>query len=111
MTKCQLKSSSVFITKYLQFLKAFETGPISAVWIREKNETPVSIAQVYPATDENLNKKCKVKSVENLPTHHDEASMNFMSGVCLVTAMLVCGFLAVYLPGRIISKSSDGIIV
>ena len=57
MTKCQLKSSSVFITKYLQFLKAFETGPISAVWIREKNETPVSIAQLYPATDENLNRK------------------------------------------------------
>merc|ERR1719410_2083028 len=56
-----------------KFLKAFETGPISAVWTREKNETPVSIAQLYPATDEN----------------HVEASMNFMSGECLVTAMLL----------------------
>ena len=54
MIKCQLKMSSL---KYLQFLKAFETGPISAVWTREKNEAPVSIAQLYPATDENLKRK------------------------------------------------------
>ena len=46
------------VSKYnLQFLKAFITGSISAAWIRSKNDTPFSLLQLKPATEENLKEK------------------------------------------------------